>query len=605
MVQIPRYKEEKINLPTGGTDLTVAATGSRTLSSVAGNIRTLATNIHKQRTAIEVKLRQLEIKTNKELGNSLIYKNVTEYLDSLLDRDDFLTPDVWGTDYEKKQKDWKKDFKKQFDDETFTQFLPIFNNNVFEGKTKVNDKIRQQKIKNATVVYGQSVETYRDKLDKATSIGEIGSAWVTMEDIIKENVSHNLFEKEIAVLQRIQLENEKEIAIAWLAVKEDEWTQSPFGTNETDWEAVLNNLKEKSTKKGYEGKFIYAPDLDPDLRKIMITEADKNFSNQYQTHSQMREKKNRAVKRQLTDDLIEIQEGTAKGLIIADTFADRIQASDLPETEKRALANKFFTWQQGGAGELWETDMGKKASIMAHMVVYNGLIDTETERIFLTELMNNGLLKTEDYRTLNNKIDENIKDKNFYKKTLYKRAIVMIAKEVGDTKAIRLFQDMDLTKVENLADLISPQLSEEVYEAINYFDQVLAEGERQGFNYVNMLAKKGDNYLMDDVVEFARQVKGYRGAGTIEFSEQFKSMEGFDPNKPYWLAPEVWFYGKDPLLAMDIPLRNKDENVPQYLNRVSDELRKKGNLLPSTLTGFQFDEDFDLNTFAIIPDIAE
>ena len=600
MVKIPRYKEQNINLPTGQTDLTSSAVGSQTLSGVAESVRKLVSDVGAKRNALAYRMRRLQITTEVENGKSLIYREAQSFLDSLVDRDDFLNPDEWLIEYQSNIPKLEKQYKKKFDKETWTEFQPYFNWQIFETESKIKKEINTQKIKNAGVAFSQSKEVFMDKVDKADNFSEIEGHWESYQQLLNKNLATDFFPQEFYTEQFVAAENFKNMSIAWLAVKEGEMMKNPFGDNEVDWSGVLRNLKEK-----VDGEYKYISDLDPDLRKIMITEADKNFSNQYQTHSQMREKKNRAVKKQLTDDLIEIREGTPNGLIISDTFADRIQASDLPETEKRALANSFFTWQQGGAGELWETDMGKKASIMAHMVVYNGLIDTETERIFLTELMNNGLLKTEDYRTLNNKIDENIKDKNFYKKTLYKRAIVMIAKEVGDTKAIRLFQDMDLTKVENLADLISPQLSEEVYEAINYFDQVLAEGERQGFNYVNMLSKKGDNYLMDDVVEFARQVKGFRGAGTIEFSEQFKSMEGFDPNKPYWLAPEVWFYGKEPLLAMDIPLRNKDENIAQYLTRVSGELRKKGNLLPSTLTGFQFDEDFDLNTFAIIPDIAE
>ena len=600
MVKIPRYKEQNINLPTGQTDLTSSAVGSQTLSGVAESVRKLVSDVGAKRNALAYRMRRLQITTEVENGKSLIYREAQSFLDSLVVRDAFLNPDEWLIEYQSNIPKLEKQYKKKFDKETWTEFQPYFNWQIFETESKIKKEINTQKIKNAGVAFSQSKEVFMDKVDKADNFSEIEGHWESYQQLLNKNLATDFFPQEFYTEQFVAAENFKNMSIAWLAVKEGEFMQNPFGENEVDWSGVLRNLKEK-----VDGEYKYISDLDPDLRKIMITEADKNFSNQYQTHSQMREKKNRAVKKQLTDDLIEIREGTPNGLIISDTFADRIQASDLPETEKRALANSFFTWQQGGAGELWETDMGKKASIMAHMVVYNGLIDTETERIFLTELMNNGLLKTEDYRTLNNKIDENIKDKNFYKKTLYKRAIVMIAKEVGDTKAIRLFQDMDLTKVENLADLISPQLSEEVYEAINYFDQVLAEGERQGFNYVNMLSKKGDNYLMDDVVEFARQVKGYRGAGTIEFSEQFKSMEGFDKNKPYWLAPEVWFYGKEPLLAMDIPLRNKDENIAQYLTRVSGELRKKGNLLPSTLTGFQFDEDFDLNTFAIIPDIAE
>ena len=45
---------------------------------------------------------------------------------------------------------------------------------------------------------------------------------------------------------------------------------------------------------------------------------------------------------------------------------------------------------------------------MANILIGHGLIDTETERAFLTNLYAQGLIKPDEYRTLNNLIDEQI-----------------------------------------------------------------------------------------------------------------------------------------------------------------------------------------------------
>ena len=159
MVKIPRYQEGKINFQTTQTDLGEGKIASGSATNFANNVRQLAVETHKQKTNLEAKLRRLEINTNKDLGTSLVYKDVTEYNDSLLDREDYLTPDNWLNDYNNNVDKWKKKYKKQFDEQTWTEFEPIFNSTIFEGRTKINQQIRSQKIKNAGVAYNQSVET--------------------------------------------------------------------------------------------------------------------------------------------------------------------------------------------------------------------------------------------------------------------------------------------------------------------------------------------------------------------------------------------------------------------------------------------------------------
>jgi len=596
MVKIPRYKEGNVDFQTTQTDLGEGKVASGSATNFADNVRQLAVETHKQRTNLEAKLRRLEIDTHKNLGKTEIYKNVSEFNDSLLDREDFLTPNAWRADYDKKAEKWKKDFKNKYDEQTWTEFEAIFNNQVFEGRTVINQQIRKQKIKNAGVAYHQSVETYKDKLDKATDTSQITSAWLDMQKIIQENKDNNLFDDEITRLLEFELENEANKAIAWLAVKEGEFIQNPFGENEVDWGGVLRNLNEK-----VDGKYIYNPDLDPDIRKIMISEADGNFKNQYNTHNSMLEKKNRIVKNNFVNEFIEIRNGTENGFLLANDFAVRVGDSSLMPSEKTAILTQFYAWQNKSVGstDTWDTPQGIQSSTLAHTFVYMGLIDTETERSFLTEVFMQGFISPDNYRTLNNKIDDNIKEKNQYKKNLYTKAVVMLANEVGDRDILSLIQNQDFGDIENVMNAMQTKFSQEVYDTLNYFNQVLAFGESKGFDYANMLAIKGNNYIMDDMVEFAKKARD----NTKDFSKMEWAV-GIDPERPFALATGVWFEGKQPILPdYNIPLRNEGETIPAYLQRVQKEFKAKRITMPSVITGTQYDEDFDINTLNILPDL--
>jgi len=601
MVKIPRYKEGTINFQTTQTDLGEGKIASGSATNFANNVRQLAVETHKQKTNLEAKLRRLEINTNKDLGTSLVYKDVTEYNDSLLDREDYLTPDNWLNDYNNNVDKWKKKYKKQFDEQTWTELEPIFNSTIFEGRTKINQQIRSQKIKNAGVAYNQSVETFKDQIDKAEDPSQITAAWLSMQDIIKRNRQSNLFDDEVATLQYFELENLKDQAIAWLAVKESELIQNPFGNNETNWEGVLNNLKQKDE----DGEYLYVPSLDPDLRKIMISEAESNFSNQTNTHQSMLDKKNKVVKNDFISEFVEIRNGTENGQELARDFATRVSDSSLMPSEKTALLNNFYSWQNSDKTtvEPWETAQGTQATTLANMFVYSGLIDTETERSFLTEIYGNQLISNEMYSKLNNKIDDNIKEKNQYKKTLYKSAILMLADEIGSKELSTLLQDVQGMDAADLMLALQTNYGKEVYDTINYFNQVLAHGESQGFNYVNMLSNQSSpNYIMNNILEFSKEaVKNKSGDYT-----KFDWITNIDKDKPFALATGVWFEGKQPILPnYEIPLRKENETIPQYLNRVKKEFTAKSLELPSVISGTQFEEDFDFNTLNILPDLQE
>ena len=95
------------------------------------------------------------------------------------------------------------------------------------------------------------------------------------------------------------------------------------------------------------------------------------------------------------------------------SYTERIKNSNMTVEDKQTLSNAFFTWQKSGINRA-ETTTGNNARILANTMIAHGLIDTETERGFLSDLYAQELIEPEEYRTLNSLID---------KRNLYKNAI--------------------------------------------------------------------------------------------------------------------------------------------------------------------------------------
>ena len=228
----------------------------------------------------------------------------------------------------------------------------------------------------------------------------------------------------------------------------------------------------------------------------------------------------------------------------------------------------------------------------------------------------NDLIKSDDYIKLTNKVDSNILKKNQFKKPLYKSAISMLSAEIADRDLSRLLQniigeqggikrDEKGVTVVDYESLLGTKYSKEIYDTLNYFNLVLGEGEKQGFSYVNMLTKKGhENYIMDDVLAFAKMAKDGKITDNElvkEFGKKLWQEKSFEHDAPFNLSTEFWFEGKTPdkLTEKDIPAKKEDEGIFEYMMRVQNELKVMGIELPSTLTGKQFDKDFDINKVLI------
>ena len=377
-------------------------------------------------------------------------------------------------------------------------------------------------------------------------------------------------------------------------------------------EGEVGGIKILGKKNTFFGK-----KMTEDIRTKMLDWAKGKSEQQVTVNKAITLRNNKIIKSDLVNDLLKMESNQPDAMKIAENYAQRIiEWTDGSKEDKTTLMNAFLKWQKGDRVRLYETPAGEHSLAIATIIAQMGLADTETEKSFYNHMLLNDLIKSDDYIKLTNKVDSNILKKNQFKKPLYKSAISMLSAEIADRDLSRLLQniigeqggikrDEKGVTVVDYESLLGTKYSKEIYDTLNYFNLVLGEGEKQGFSYVNMLTKKGhENYIMDDVLAFAKMAKDGKITDNElvkEFGKKLWQEKSFEHDAPFNLSTEFWFEGKTPdkLTEKDIPAKKEDEGIFEYMMRVQNELKVMGIELPSTLTGKQFDKDFDINKVLI------
>jgi len=348
--------------------------------------------------------------------------------------------------------------------------------------------------------------------------------------------------------------------------------------------------------------------IRPDLIEDLLTFYKGQAANQKTIMDGFAERENREIRNKLTNDLITIQENGPEAAILAKDFLERVKNwKHGSKTDKQGFTKIFLAWQGADKSKPWLTLAGQNATTMANILIQHGIIDTKTELQFVSELYAKRLISHTDYNAMNVQIEQNIKIRNLKKGNLMKRALQMIATEIGSPELMEMLKSLEATDTmtpDEIKSLLGVQLSQEVYDSLNYFLQVLGVGEKEGFSYEGMLIKGQTNFVLDDVLNYLKAARDKRGYDyTLQFLKEDPIHKTFfDPNKPYHLAPDVWFEGKTPIGGLyDVPKRNADETFSAWINRTIKVIQKEHQILPSPITGFQFDEDADLNSIFLLP----
>ena len=102
-MKIPRYSNTDVNI-SSNRSLTTGIGSSQGLVDIGKTALNAVTQYANAKNNYDSKMRRLEINTNVSLSNTQFGGSNQAYVDSLRSRDDYLTPDNWLKDYEKKFK---------------------------------------------------------------------------------------------------------------------------------------------------------------------------------------------------------------------------------------------------------------------------------------------------------------------------------------------------------------------------------------------------------------------------------------------------------------------------------------------------------------------
>jgi len=605
-MKIPRYDNKGISLQSNRS-LTTGTAASNAVANLGKNVFDNVTKLAAQKASHTAKLRQIEIETDKNNALSLLAKNSTEFLDSLNDNDNYLAKPSWAYgEWEKQSKKWESDIKGSLDDVTWKRAEAEYRMMMVEATSKLeNEYVNKQLVVNGFKSLETMNSTHMDKVTTATHSKQILGHW----EMYKHNIKayDKLLLGETAYADNYtDMEAKTNSAYVMYQATEGLITFSPKGERQVNWEAVEARLRNKETKiLDINGKQMNREELEPFIKDI-----DARKTAQLSSHDTERTELARDDDKQFTLEFIDIQNGKNDPNATA-SFIERIKNSNMTTQQKESHSKAFFTWQSKGI-KPWETTLGQNSTIMANILIGHSLIDTETERSFLSSLFAQSLIKPDEYRTLNNKIDENIKKKNQHKKPLFVSALKTIAKELGDQEFSGLLQNIKNNQEFDFTSLMM-NASFETYEALNYFNLVLAEGEKKGFSYTEMLMDKtSKNYIMGDMMEFLKA--SHDNKITSSEWNSSEAMQRLFPTKsweeissqPYHVARDLWFRNKAPdIKDLPVPVKKDGESITAYLSRTQKYLLNINMELPSTISGYQFDSELDLNNLAIVPKIDD
>ena len=608
-MKLPRYKDSaSSNVVASNRSLTTGVSEGGAIADIGALALGKVAEYGAIKNKHEEKLRRLDINTNKSLSDSMMFGKTSEFENSLMNREDFLTPDNWLLDYDTQAKGWEKEFKIGLDEQTWTEYQPLYYQKFFESRNKVVTAINNQKLKNAGHAFNESLNTYNKTLENATSLREIETAYELYTEIhLANNVKTNLFDTDKFNKVKDETKQYTNVKYSMFQATEGLNIQSPNGSKEIDWNSVTSRLKNKNfSMVDIEGNEIT---VDDDLRQTLIKEATELFNTQNGLHTKQKEENDKTDKKDFTNRIISLETGSKEGAEGAKNFMADLEKSNLEPSMKltlRTAYNASLNNMKNGKNS-WNSVQGKQALSLVTYMVGSGAMDTEAERQVIFDLMANGLLKPETALSLYDKSISLTKNRNLFKKDLTTRAISMLMKEIGAGEGIlSLLDNIQNVPAEERTAMLTQALSsgrmtKEAYNAMNNMFSLLAQGERKGFTYENMLVnQRHPNYILNDLIS---TYKGSMNDARLqELQTRIDGIQGTTAtDKTFYIMPTEYFTKKTPSNAnMVVPQRLEGEGVLEYVKRAKKLIKRNDNL-PSVITGDNI-ETLDISDLFIMPD---
>jgi len=608
-MKLPRYKDSaSSNVVASNRSLTTGVATGGAIADIGALALSKVAEYGAMKNNHEAKLRRLDINTNKSLSDSMMFGKTSEFENSLINREDFLTPDNWLLDYDTQAKGWEKEFKAGLDEQTWKEYQPLYYQKFFESRNKVVTAINNQKLKNAGHAFNESLNTYNKTLENATSLREMETAYELYTEIhLADNVKTNLFDTDKFNKVKDETKQYTNVKYGMFQATEGLNIQSPNGSKEIDWNSVTSRLKNKNfSMVDIEGNEIT---VDDDLRQTLIKEATELFNTQNGLHTKQKEENDKTDKKDFTNRIISLETGSKEGAEGAKNFMADLEKSNLEPEMKltlRTAYNASLNNMKNGKNS-WNSVQGTQALSLVTYMVGSGAMDTEAERQVIFDLMANGLLKPETALSLYDKSITLTKNRNVFKKDLTTRATSMLMKEIGAGDGVlSLLDNIQNVPVEQRTAMLTQALSsgrmtQEAYNAMNNMFSLLAQGERKGFTYENMLVnQRHPNYILNDLIST------YKGSmNDARLQELQTKIDGIvgttATDKTFYIMPTEYFTKKTPSNAnMVVPQRLEGEGVLEYVKRAKKLIKRNDNL-PSVITGDNI-ETLDISDLFIMPD---
>ena len=608
-MKLPRYKDSaSSNVVASNRSLTTGVATGGAIADIGALALSKVAEYGAMKNNHEAKLRRLDINTNKSLSDSMMFGKTSEFENSLMNREDFLTPDNWLLDYDTQAKGWEKEFKTGLDEQTWTEYQPLYYQKFFESRNKVVTAINNQKLKNAGHAFNESLNTYNKTLENATSLREMETAYELYTEIhLADNVKTNLFDTDKFNKVKDETKQYTNVKYGMFQATEGLNIQSPNGSKEIDWNSVTSRLKNKNfSMVDIEGNEIT---VDDDLRQVLIKEATELFNTQNGLHTKQKEENDKTDKKDFTNRIISLETGSKEGAEGAKNFMADLEKSNLEPSMKltlRTAYNASLNNMKNGKNS-WNSVQGTQALSLVTYMVGSGAMDTEAERQVIFDLMANGLLKPETALSLYDKSISLTKNRNVFKKDLTTRATSMLMKEIGAGDGVlSLLDNIQNVPPEQRTAMLTQALSsgrmtQEAYKAMNNMFSLLAQGERKGFTYENMLVnQRHPNYILNDLIS---TYKGSMNDARLkELQTRIDGIVGTTAtDKTFYIMPTDYFTKKTPSNAnMVVPQRLEGEGVLEYVKRAKKLIKRNDNL-PSVITGDNI-ETLDISDLFITPD---
>tara|TARA_Y100000996_G_scaffold414979_1_gene407644 strand:- start:9630 stop:11432 length:1803 start_codon:yes stop_codon:yes gene_type:complete len=598
-MRLPRYQQQGTGVGRASRSLTAGVQTSGLGNQISKGISNVANKFLDYQIKMQVAERDAKVKLKTAEAGSQITNKLLEFQDPR--NTNYLNPSSWENEYSNYETQVIDNAKQEFGNDA-KYILPSLISKLTEGRIKTKEIVFNQILKNQKNAYETERSAYIDGIANYTRPQEFTANFEIHKNNMesyRKNGLHGDTEFEEQIKKDKYQTSYKYIEFQAIA---NSTVVSPTGQNNIDWSGTLRRLKDTKNKFfDIDGNEL---SVDDDLRQKLIADIGEKAKTQKALFTDELGMQQLNNIKPLRRDLIEIQAKTPKGMEIQKNFLTDLSSGKygkLSDQQIKGAASLYRTIIKEDADKS-DTPAGVLANTILSVLVNSGAVDTVAEQNVIHLAAEQGLLKLERYDKLNKKSEANMKEIAKENAMYYKRAIGMVAKELGQKDPTSVFRNLGPdASMDQLLQAFDDNYDEETFKAVLYIDQILEYGEKKGISIKEMLTLKNDmnpNGMIEDLTKYVRSIKKENFAKQT-FSN-FQLPTDFTLDDAYTFSAENWFKGKKPTLPQ-MPPKKENEGIVEYLLRIKGKLPTDGL---SINRGINIVDNLETNAF-VLPLIQE